>query len=587
MINKQTPPFQSVQRVFVGGLGPHTTVQEIRTAFEPFGRVFDVHLPGANTQDQRSGRGFGFVTLGGMSIQELKKRVLGKGAVRVGTRFVDCKIAEPSGDYQIGSSDDDNNHSRGGEEARSWLRRMEKTRMVCPRYYGNTDMLVEGGLLTAGRRVYQRDQVRTDGGVGKKFYALSEEEAWRMACALPDKERDLYETISPGLPVAAFQDVDGHITPFACDDKDKKEKMPNIGENNSSIILSLRWQQQQRDRYLQFMAPAVVRFFAEKVGVNITLRDVLISDSSGFGFSSRAASLSTYSPSSSSSSDRRRLLLSGVYWKPSFHWIIPKIRFKNIDEQRRFWQSFRSILSTPSSPHSQNSSSSHHNNFTDERRLMRESDMTGFSKMWEMDNVYTRNRAWRMAYSAKRTNTPKYLNEWFTEKKKEGGASASSLSFHRPLIPLELDGIDSSNGRLRYRQIPFSKSMWQTHSVLRDYPGDEFSIVNMTKIMNERGGLLSTEDDDDGGGRYSEAEKRLLQLSEDEITTHLGKSIGRVLRWAKTPRMKRMRSSSSLVALSQSPMLSCILYLEILEETITAAQKSPDKHHLQNQRMID
>jgi RNA recognition motif-containing protein len=49
-------------RLYVGNLSFHSTVESLRTAFAPFGTVTDAHV----VTDRESGqsRGFGFVTMG-------------------------------------------------------------------------------------------------------------------------------------------------------------------------------------------------------------------------------------------------------------------------------------------------------------------------------------------------------------------------------------------------------------------------------------------------------------------------------------------------------------------------------------------
>jgi len=438
-----------MNRIFVGGLPPNATQSLIRSAFQPYGNAIDIMI--IRDRSGRS-RNFAFVSL--ESHAQVQK-VIGK-VVRVGSRIVECRVARPSSQYTREPSSNTNLSSRRYQG--KWLNQIEATRMVTPRAFGQVDRLADM-LKSNGTKVYQRDCISADRTrIFKRFYALNENEAWEMLRLLPLKERDIYETLEPKMPLCAFQDIDG----------------PKFYLQNEPQILDERWQNEQRSKYLRSIAPMIVNFFKDKIGIKLNLVDVLIADSSGFGLGDQ-----------------------GVYWKASFHAKVGKIRFHDVDHQRAFWRHWQ-----PTSL---------------EQEAEKREDKTGFSQLWQKDDVYTKNRAWRMAYSTKRWISPRTSLD-----------VPRNISFDRPLIPLVLN---STNPLIYNYLSPLNpkRSQWQAHSVFKFDKGCQTMDLFPTPLSN------STQE-----GEFNASDERLMQLPVEVFQEHLQRTLGDLLGWEKAPRVKKM-----------------------------------------------
>jgi RNA-binding protein Musashi len=90
-IPKRPPPGQNqFKKVFVGGLPPDTTVQDIKDYFEGFGKVTEVLL--MHDRNTKRLRGFGFVTF---ESDLAGKHVCEAGFHKLKGKSVECKSAQP------------------------------------------------------------------------------------------------------------------------------------------------------------------------------------------------------------------------------------------------------------------------------------------------------------------------------------------------------------------------------------------------------------------------------------------------------------------------------------------------------------
>jgi cold-inducible RNA-binding protein len=78
-------------RLYVGNLSFNTTADGVRTAFQPFGNVSDVHL----VTDRETGRsrGFAFVTMS--TPEEAQKAIAAMNGASLGDRALTVNIARP------------------------------------------------------------------------------------------------------------------------------------------------------------------------------------------------------------------------------------------------------------------------------------------------------------------------------------------------------------------------------------------------------------------------------------------------------------------------------------------------------------
>jgi squid-like protein len=80
-------------KMFLGGLKPELSDDEIRTHFEQFGTIIEFEMPFDKTKDQR--KGFGFITY---EREETMKDLIKKGKVTIGEHEIDLKKATPKND---------------------------------------------------------------------------------------------------------------------------------------------------------------------------------------------------------------------------------------------------------------------------------------------------------------------------------------------------------------------------------------------------------------------------------------------------------------------------------------------------------
>ena len=80
-------------KMFLGGLKPELTDDQIRTHFEAFGTIIEFEMPFDKTKNQR--KGFGFITF---EREETMKELLKKGKEQIGEFVIDLKKATPRTD---------------------------------------------------------------------------------------------------------------------------------------------------------------------------------------------------------------------------------------------------------------------------------------------------------------------------------------------------------------------------------------------------------------------------------------------------------------------------------------------------------
>lgn len=85
-------------KVFIGGLKPEMTDDEIRDAFSPFGTITEFEMPFDKQKNQR--KSFGFITF---EREETMKELVKKQKVMVGEVEVDVRKATPKNDYYSGA----------------------------------------------------------------------------------------------------------------------------------------------------------------------------------------------------------------------------------------------------------------------------------------------------------------------------------------------------------------------------------------------------------------------------------------------------------------------------------------------------
>ena len=72
-------------KIFVGGLKPEMTDDDIRKHFEQYGAIIEFEMPFDKIKKQR--KGFGFITF---EREETMKELIKKGKVRITTSLVGC-----------------------------------------------------------------------------------------------------------------------------------------------------------------------------------------------------------------------------------------------------------------------------------------------------------------------------------------------------------------------------------------------------------------------------------------------------------------------------------------------------------------
>ena len=77
-------------KMFLGGLKPELSDDQIREHFEAFGTIIEFEMPFDKTKNQR--KGFGFITY---EREETMKELLKKGKEQIGEHVIDLKKATP------------------------------------------------------------------------------------------------------------------------------------------------------------------------------------------------------------------------------------------------------------------------------------------------------------------------------------------------------------------------------------------------------------------------------------------------------------------------------------------------------------
>lgn len=80
-------------KMFLGGLKPELSDEDIRTHFEKYGSILEFEMPFDKTKNQR--KGFGFITF---EREETMKELIKKGKETIGEHEIDLKKATPRAD---------------------------------------------------------------------------------------------------------------------------------------------------------------------------------------------------------------------------------------------------------------------------------------------------------------------------------------------------------------------------------------------------------------------------------------------------------------------------------------------------------